>query len=206
MNKTNKITFTAKNLSGEIHQISYSYFDEIPLLLSQAFEHTPLYEPIWIDEDGYEKIPPKNTEIVYVLFRYINVPVNFVYDWGCVENDIENDNIREERRDDIEENRSFTERTLLIESSDMQYVYKEVAISFFHNKDNNRFYSEKVRINILEEDYSSLTKYISIPDETPYFTSIKDLFLSFKNDFEYIPEEFYNHLAECAQNRWELIY
>lgn len=196
---SNSITFNAKNLAGDIQQISYKHFDEIPLLLSQAFGDTPLHEPVWMDEDGYEKFPPKNTETVYVLFRYINVPVNFVYDWGCVEND----NIREERRDDIEENRSFTERTLLIESSDMQYVYKEVVISFFHSEDQpTRFYSEKVHINILEEDYGSLTKYISIPDDIPYFTSIKDLFLSFKNDFNEIPEDFYNHLAECAEDRW----
>ena len=194
MNKTNPITFTAKNLAGDIHQISYKHFDEIPLLLSQAFGDTPLHEPVWMDEDGYEKFPPKNTETVYVLFRYINVPVKFVYDWGCVENN-------------IEENRSFTERTLLIESSDMQYVYEEVVISFFHSEHKpTRFYSEKVHINIIEADYASLTKYISIPDDTPYFTSIKDLFLSFKNDFNEIPEDFYNHLAECVQNRWELIY
>ena len=185
---SNPITFNAKNLAGDIHQISYKYFDEIPILLSHAFGNTPLYEPVWMDEDGYEKFPPKNTETVYVLFRYINVPVKFVYDWWCVEND---------------NNRSFCERTLLIESSDMQYVYQEVVISFFHSENKpTRFYSEKVSINILEEDYGSLTKYIRIPDDTPYFTSIKDLFLSFRNDFNQIPEEFYNHLAECVEDRW----
>lgn len=195
----NQVTFNAKNLSGDIHQISYKHFDEIPLLLSQVFGNTPLYEPVWMDEDGYEKFPPKNTELVYVLFRYINIPVKFVYDWGCVEPD----NIGQD------EYRSYSEQTLLIESSDMQYVYKEIAISFFYKEvrkdEPKRFYSEKVRIDILDEDYGSLTKYIHIPDDTPYFTSIKDLFLSFKNDFIEslsIPEEFYNHLAECVEDRW----
>lgn len=181
----NPIRFNAKNLAGDIHQISYKHFDDIPLLLSQAFGDTPLHEPLWMDEDGYEKFPPKNKETVYVLFRYINVPVKYVYDWGCFENE-----------------NKYTERTLLIESNDMHYIYEEIVISFFHNKDNNKFYSEKVGINIIYEDYCSLTKYISIPDDTHYFTSIKDLFLSFKNDFNEIPEDFYNHLAECAQDRW----
>jgi hypothetical protein len=184
---SNPIIFNAKNLSGDIHQISYRNFDEIPILLSQTFGETPLYEPVWMDEDGYEKFPPKNTETVYVLFRYIKVPIKFVYDWDCFEEDTD---------------LYYTEQTLLIESNDMQYVYKEIAISFFHNKKDNRFYSEKVRINILEEDYGSLTKYIHIPDDTIYFTSIKDLFMSFLNDFNEIPEEFYNHLAECVEDSW----
>lgn len=195
---TKQITFNAKNLAGDIHQISYKHFDEIPILLSQAFGDTPLHEPVWMDEDGYEKFPPKNTETVYVLFRYINVPVKFIYDWGCVE----------PANIEYHEYRSYSERTLLIESSDMQYLYKEIVISFFYKEvrkdEPKRFYSEKVRINILEEDYGSLTKYISIPDDTLYFTSIKDLFLSFKNDFKEIPEEFYNHLAECVENSWKI--
>lgn len=189
----NMITFNAKNIAGDTKQISYKYVDDIPILLSQEFGdiNSPLYDPIWMDEDGYENFPPKNTETVYVLFKYINVPVKFVYDWCCI-------NIEQ----DID--RNYREMTLLIESNDMKYVYKEIVISFFHNKTNgeNRFYSEKVYIDILDEDRCSLTKYISIPPDVHYFTRIKDLFLSFKNDFEEIPEEFYNHLAECVENRW----
>jgi hypothetical protein len=183
---TNLITFNAKNLTGDVQQISYKNVDEISILLSNVFETSPLHEPVWMDAEGNENFPPKNTETVYVLFRYINVPVKFIYDWRCI--DVNHDNYRE--------------ITLLIESVDMKYVYQEIAISFFMKKTDyeHRFYSEKVRINIIDEDRCSLTKYISIPDETPYFTRIKDLFLSFKDDFMEIPEEFYGHLAECVEN------
>lgn len=179
------ITFYAKNLAGDIHQISYKNFEEIPLLLSESFGYTPLYEPVWISEDGNEKFCPKNKQTVYVLFRYSNIPIDFIVDWCCIE---------------INTRCSYLEYTLLIKSND---IYDEFVRSFFHKtEEDNRFYSEKVRVDILDEDYASSTKYISISDDTPYFTSIKDLFLSFKYDFQNIPDDLFEHMAVCAEKRW----
>lgn len=191
MTSKDLIVFKAKNMAGEIRELSYRNFDEIPLILRQTFGHTPLYEPVWLDEEGSEKFPIHNGETVFVLYRYINIPVVFINDWACVEEDTQN---------------MYTEYTLLIESQEMQYVYEEVVLSFFYNKNNNRFYSEKSNFNIIEEDYGSNIKIIRFPDDTPYFTSIKDLFLSFKDDFMNIPEDFFDHLAECTEDKWERVY
>lgn len=190
MTSAETILFKAKNMTGEIHQLSYRNFDEIPLILTQTFGYTPLYEPVWLDEDGYEKLPIHNGETVFVLYRYINIPVMFFNDWSCVEEDT----------GDI-----YTEYTLLIEQKEMQYIYKEVVLTFFHNKNKNRFYSEKHNYNIIDEDYDSNIKIIISPD-TPYFTSIKDLFLSFKDKFKEIPEFFFDYLAECAEDKWTRMY
>jgi len=187
------ITFDAKNLAGDVHKISYKHFDEISTLLTNAFENNdPLYEPVWLNEDGNEKFIPKNNEEVYVLFRYINVPVSIILDWSCVEGE------------EVEEgNYKYTEYTILIESKDMKYVYEEVVLTFFYDKSNKLFYSEE-GVNIIEEDRGSLTKYIHLQYDAAYFTSIKDLFLSFKNDFQKIPEDFFIHLSECVENKWNI--
>ena len=179
------IIFKAKNLFGDVKEISYISVSDIPLFLTQEFGYTPLYEPIWIDQDGNEQFPPKNNETVFILFKYVNIPVLFVHDWSCIEEDT---------------GIVYEEYTLVIESDKMQYVYEEVVLSFFYAK--GIYYSETARINIVDEDYGGLIKYIIIPDETPYFTSIKELVLSFKDSFNNIPEDFFNHLAECVENSW----
>ena len=185
----NKIVFNAKNLAGEICQISYRDFNEIPLLITQCFGYIPLYEPVWLDENGNENFSIKNGDTVYILYRYINIPITFINDWTCIEQNTTN---------------MYTEYTLLIEAKEMLYIYEEITISFYHIKSGNRdlFYSEKHPLNIIEEDYGANIKCFFIPYNTPYSTCIKDMFLLFRDCYQNIPEDFYDHLSNCVEDEW----
>ena len=184
------ITFYAKNLVGQIKELVYNNIDEIPNLLTESFGSTPLYEPIWMDEDGYENFPPKNLETVFVLYRYINIPVSFVNNWMCIDEDT---------------GRSYTDYSIIIESNSMQNLFEEIVIDF--NKDNNEdiFYSEREKILTLREEYGSLVRYIEFPDteNTVNFSSIKEMFLSFSDIYNNIPEDFFKHISMCVEKQWK---
>ena len=185
-------TFYAKNLTGEIKEISYSgKVDEIPTLLTQAFGETPLYEPIWLDDEGYEFVVPRNGQTLLILYRYIPVNVKFIIDYSCYEE-------KEERIT------NYNEMTLLIESKYINYLYEEIVIFFYSKKDQNIFYPlEGSNIYAIDENYGGNIKQISIPSKAVSFSSIKDLFLSYKYKFENIPEGFFYHIADCVDNKWK---
>ena len=186
------ITFFAKNLSGQILNITYNKAEEIPNILVETFGKEPLYSPVWLDEDGYENFPPRNQETVFVLYRYTDIKVIFVNDWACSE---------------FNTNKSYTEYSLIIESKSMEDLYEEIVISFFKEDNNNIFYSELEfsKIRILHEDRGSQYKVIQIGENAIYNTSIKDIFMSFRHIYTHIPEDFFRHLADCAENSWRLV-
>lgn len=182
----NKV-FYAKNLAGDIKEISYTNVDLIPIFIEQSFGKIPLYEPMWIDEEGHEFTVPRNRETIYILYRYINVRVIFVFNYTLRETDT------------IIE---YGEYTLRIKKEDMEELYEDICITFYKREDDNIFYSERSDIDIMEEDYGGFMKYILGPPIGETFNSIKDLFLSFRDKYQNIPEDFFNHLAECSQERW----
>jgi hypothetical protein len=185
----NKV-FYAKNLAGDIREISYTNIDSIPILIEEAFGKTPLYKPIWIDEEGNEFIIPRDGETVYILYRYINVRVIFVFKFILQDLGDRNNGI-------------YEEYTLLIIKEDMEDLYEDICITFYKRRDGI-FYSERAEIDIMEEDEGGSMKYIIGPPIGETFKSIKDLFLSFKDKYENIPEDFFAHLALmsiCAYNR-----
>jgi hypothetical protein len=180
--------FYAQNMTGEIRELVYNNIDDIPLLLKENFgDDHPLYEPIWLDEDGDEKVPPRNKEKVYVLYRYKNIPIIFVNNCGCVD-----ENTR----------KKYSHYSLIITRENMENLYDEIVIDFYKEIERNIFYSEREfrYIHIDYEEYGSATKYISINEDTKFYTSIKDLFLSFKDQFNNIPDDFFNHLSLCSEN------
>ncbi len=191
------VTFYAKNMIGEIKEITYIKDEEISMSLIQAFGDTPLYEPVWIDDEGYEFVVPRNGQTLLILYRYIPVNVKFIHEWTCYE----------EKEDEAQILRTYYEEsTLLIESKYMQYLYEEIAIFFyFKDKDSNHdyiFYPSE-NMNVIEEDYGGHIKQISISSDTISFSSIKDLFLSYRQEYQHIPEGFFYHLAECAEKSWQ---
>jgi len=189
-------SFYAKNLAGEIKEISYTKVDDIPMALTQAFGETPLYEPIWIDDEGDEFIVPRKGQTLLILYRYIPVNVKFIPEWTCYE--------EKETEEEIFQT-YYEEATLLIESKYMQDLYEEIVIFFYYNTGSTHddiFYPSK-NMNIIEEDYGSHIKQISISSDTISFSSIKDLFLSYRHKYQHIPEGFFYHLAECAEKIWK---
>jgi hypothetical protein len=187
-------TFYTKNLTGEIKEISYNgNIDEISNLITKSFGKTPLHEPIWIDNEGCEFVVPRNGQTLFILYRYIPVDIEFIPEWKCYEDN-------EERKILY-----YDEITLLIESKSMQNLYEEIVIFFYVNNSNsnNIFYSvERSSVEVIHEDYGSNVKQLRIPDDSESFISIKDLFLSFRNKYQHIPEGFFQYLAECSEKKW----
>jgi hypothetical protein len=176
-------TFYVQNMVGEIHKLVYNNIDDIPLLIIEKFGNdNPLYEPIWLDEDGDEKVPPRNNQKMYVLYRYKDIPVKFIYNYRCID----------------ENARRYKNFTILIK----ELYEEEIVIDFYKDDERDIFYSEKEfkYINILEEDYGSLTRYINVPEILNYYKSIRELFLSFRDNFHTIPDDFFNHLSLCVEN------
>jgi len=187
------ITFYAKNLSGEICKLTYNHIDEIANLIKSNFGITPLYEPIWIDEDGDEKVPPRNEETVFVLYNFRDINPNFIINWVC----------------DYEEDK-YIEYSIVIESYMMENIYEEIVINFYKHCSKNIFYSEKHPIYVHEIDDNHGIKYIKFLDNLDnlynHFTSIKDLFLSFRENYKEIPYEYFSHLSNCIFDKWEKYY
>jgi hypothetical protein len=178
--------FYAKNLAGDIKEISYRNIHEIPILLEDAFGKVPLYNPIWIDEEGDEFTVPRNGEMIYILYRYINVKV--IFNYNCILQEIDANSIQ------------YEQYTIHIKKEEMEELYEEISISFLYS--SKTFYSKISNIDILEEDYG--IKYITSSPIKETFQSIKDLFLSFKDYYHNIPQDFFIHLSECTQERWNI--
>jgi hypothetical protein len=187
------VTFYAKNMIGEIKEITYIKDKEISMSLIQAFGDTPLYEPVWIDDEGYEFVVPRNGQTLLILYRYIPVNVKFIHEWTCY---------RETELDEEILKKYYEEYTLLIESKCMQYLYEEISIFFYYNENDQNFYLS-ANMNVIEEDYGGHIKQISISSDAISFSSIKDLFLSYRHKYEHIPEGFFYHLAECSEKSWQ---
>ena len=86
-------------------------------------------------------------------------------------------------------------------------LYEEIVIFFyFKNKSGSThdyiFYPSE-NIKVIEEDYGGHIKQIRISSDAISFSSIKDLFLSYRHKYEHIPEGFFYHLAECAEKNWQ---
>jgi hypothetical protein len=180
--------FYAKNLAGDIKEISYRNIEEIHKLLEEAFGKIPLYKPLWINEQGIEFSFPKNEEIIYILYKYINV--NVIFEFNCILQEL-----------DFNYSIQYEKYTLIITKEEMEGLYEEISISFYTNPSNIFYSEERSNIDILDEEYD--VKYITGPPIGETFKSIQDLFLSFRSYYN-ISEDFFIHLAQCVQEKWNI--